>query len=206
MQTPGYTKAVDLWSLGCVTAVLLTGGSPFTDPATEEYSQALANKCDLAKLEMNHDWRSSSHRAKDFVRHLLVRDEALRFDVEQALAHHWFTNIYQKSAFQEVYKRSIQDWRPVVRKGQVGTRHELSQLRKIKQAHKAALRPAEHPYKPYERSMAAKIYRSRGRSGFDSSAQVKHIPGRSSRNVETSSCLASRKTCLLSPTLTDPEL
>ena len=67
----GYTKAVDLWSLGCVTVVLLTGGYPFFEAGSGEYSERLASDCNLDVLEKSQSWRDVGARPKAFVKGLL---------------------------------------------------------------------------------------------------------------------------------------
>ncbi|KAJ5176749.1 uncharacterized protein N7482_002626 [Penicillium canariense] len=101
----GYTKAVDMWSLGCVTAVLLIGNTPFDDPCRSTSKDLMNLESEMRKLEI-------SSRPKDFIRRLLVRDETQRMDVKHALRHSWFTDPECKSRYEEIYKRSIQSWNP----------------------------------------------------------------------------------------------
>ncbi|KAG2016763.1 hypothetical protein GB937_006243 [Aspergillus fischeri] len=108
----GYTKAVDLWSLGCVTTVLLTGEPPFSTPLPKCGTSQGNRQGALDSLEANLTCNMIGKRAKDFVLRLLVFDEAKRMDVKQALDHCWFTNPAHKEAFEALYKRSIRDWKP----------------------------------------------------------------------------------------------
>ncbi|KAA8641836.1 FHA domain-containing serine/threonine-protein kinase [Aspergillus tanneri] len=111
----GYTKAVDLWSLGCVTAVLLTGEIPFKDAfATSPIDISRTQGID--QLEANLKWNNAGKRAADFVRRLLVFDETERMNVKQALHHSWFSNSAHRNEFEALYKRSIGNWKPRVRK------------------------------------------------------------------------------------------
>ncbi|OJJ48268.1 hypothetical protein ASPZODRAFT_92708 [Penicilliopsis zonata CBS 506.65] len=112
LSKSGYTKAVDLWSVGCIAAVLLTGGSPFRDPSTYEYSVERARRCDLELLEMDLRRVHAGKRATDFIRRLLVLDEMERMDVKQAVQHNWFTNAAHRQGFEELYRRAIQNWEP----------------------------------------------------------------------------------------------
>lgn len=112
----GYTKAVDLWSLGCVTAVLLTGESPFRDPALNQPVQ-FPKSNDFEKLEGSMEWHSIGPRARDFVHQLLLIDEGKRMTVRQALRHSWFTNRVHKREFEALYRRSTKDWKPRVHQG-----------------------------------------------------------------------------------------
>lgn len=111
-STSGYTKAVDMWSLGCLTTVLLTGGSPFLNPETMQYSESLSLSANLEMLESDRDWLTVGARAKDFVRRLLVLDETQRMTAKEALAHNWFANRAHRKGFEEVYARAIKGWRP----------------------------------------------------------------------------------------------
>lgn len=101
----GYTKAVDMWSLGCVAAVLLVGNTPFDDPCRSLLS-------DLMNLDLDMDALGITSRAKDFVCRLLVEDETQRMDVKQALRHAWFTNRRQAKWFKGMYNTAIQGWKP----------------------------------------------------------------------------------------------
>ncbi|KAB8236015.1 kinase-like domain-containing protein [Aspergillus alliaceus] len=115
-STQGYTKAVDLWSLGCVTAVLLTGDIPFKNSLTADPT-GLARRNDLEKLEADLDWNKTGQRARDFVHKLLVFDEAKRMDVSQSLNHSWFTNPAHRGEFEALYQRAIRHWRPRTHEG-----------------------------------------------------------------------------------------
>ncbi|KAL4900162.1 hypothetical protein BDW74DRAFT_182923 [Aspergillus multicolor] len=106
----GYTKAADLWSLGCLAAVLLTGEPVFDhDPKVREVGCRLRA---INDLEMRMNRLNIGERAQNFVFRLLQHDVSKRMDVKQALQHSWFTNPSHKADFEAVYKRSIRDWKP----------------------------------------------------------------------------------------------
>ncbi|KAJ5619217.1 hypothetical protein N7510_003201 [Penicillium lagena] len=100
----GYTKAVDLWSLGCVTAVVLTGYTPFNEPFNSIPS-------DLEDLEDELDRLNTGPLARNFLRKLLVTDEERRLEVKQALRHSWFTNVEHARRFEELYRTIVREWR-----------------------------------------------------------------------------------------------
>ncbi|KAF7591258.1 Meiosis-specific serine/threonine-protein kinase mek1 [Aspergillus hancockii] len=116
MHKYSYTKAIDMWSLGCVTAVLLTGSIPFESSLKADATE-LTQTNELKRLEAYMNWNKTGNRARDFVLKLLVVDEAKRMDVKQALRHDWFTNPAQKKDFEALYRRSIRDWKPRTHKG-----------------------------------------------------------------------------------------
>jgi hypothetical protein len=49
---------------------------------------------------------------KDFIKRLLVLAEDDRLTASEALAHAWFSNDYYTEDLQDLYTRSVQDWRP----------------------------------------------------------------------------------------------
>lgn len=101
-----------MWALGCVTVVLLTGGSAFLNPATGIYSEQLARSCDLSILKNSPQWKNIRSRPKTFVARLLVLDEDGRMTAAEALKHDWFSNEVHKTNFEELYQRTIKHWRP----------------------------------------------------------------------------------------------
>ena len=119
MTAKGYTEAVDLWSLGCVTAALLTGATPFVSsepqsPTDRKPSYAVivdaAFTCDLTKLDTSEAWRNVGPNAKSFVRGLLVLDETSRLTADEALNHVWYS--YLEEDFEKLYNFTIRHWNP----------------------------------------------------------------------------------------------
>ncbi|KAI9714899.1 MAG: hypothetical protein M1820_000188 [Bogoriella megaspora] len=113
----GYSKAIDLWSIGTITASMLTGDTLFTNRFDPEYIRnpkkviiGLAAQCNLDELDSSIQWRRVGHRVKDFVRKLLVLDEGKRLTAKQALQHRWFTNRKHRQSFDSIYQKSIKDW------------------------------------------------------------------------------------------------
>ena len=56
------------------------------------------------------EWTAISHRAKDFVRSLLVLDEKARMTAEQALEHQWFMDQVSREILDDLYQRTIRGW------------------------------------------------------------------------------------------------
>ncbi|KAJ5983535.1 hypothetical protein N7481_005634 [Penicillium waksmanii] len=101
----GYTKAIDLWSLGCVTTVIVAGYSPF-----DEGKRFGQDELDILEDELIS--LGASEEATDFIYRLLILDEVERMDVKQALQHGWFTNPRYQPMLDKLYQRAIQDWVP----------------------------------------------------------------------------------------------
>jgi pheromone a factor receptor len=117
----GYSKAVDMWSVGSITAAVLTGDVIFTDRGHPDYEKnpfeiivGLAAQCDISIIddEDHPAWSKVGNMPKDFITKLLVLREEGRLTATQALAHPWFSNPRHAPEFEALYKRSIRDWKP----------------------------------------------------------------------------------------------
>lgn len=81
-----YSKAVDCWSIGVITYILLCGYPPFY----EETESKLFEKIKEGYYEFESPfWDDISESAKDFIRHLLEKNPKTRFTCEEALRHPW---------------------------------------------------------------------------------------------------------------------
>uniref|UniRef100_A0A5F9C9R3 Calcium/calmodulin-dependent protein kinase type 1G n=1 Tax=Oryctolagus cuniculus TaxID=9986 RepID=A0A5F9C9R3_RABIT len=81
-----YSKAVDCWSIGVITYILLCGYPPFY----EETESKLFEKIKEGSYEFESPfWDDISESAKDFICHLLEKDPNERYTCEKALRHPW---------------------------------------------------------------------------------------------------------------------
>ncbi|CAE7414961.1 CPK3 [Symbiodinium microadriaticum] len=80
-----YSSKCDLWSLGVIVYILLSGCMPF---AGSEQHQIVCIMSGMYDME-DEEWTPVSAAAKDFVRKLLVVDPAKRMSADEALAHEW---------------------------------------------------------------------------------------------------------------------
>ncbi|KAA1476373.1 Pkinase-domain-containing protein [Dentipellis sp. KUC8613] len=88
LNQKGHGKAVDLWSTGIITYVILCGYSPFRSDDVKE----LVRETTAAKIEFHERyWKNVSDDAKSFIRALLNPDPAQRPAAVDALAHPWLT-------------------------------------------------------------------------------------------------------------------
>ncbi|XP_071783482.1 death-associated protein kinase 2 isoform X2 [Centroberyx gerrardi] len=87
------STAVDIWSIGVITYILLSGLSPFQGEADEE---TLRNV-----IAMNYEFEeryfsTTSAMAKDFIQKLLVKNPNDRLTAEECLLHPWIKPITRK--------------------------------------------------------------------------------------------------------------
>uniref|UniRef100_A0A8C6WZG6 Calcium/calmodulin-dependent protein kinase Ia n=1 Tax=Neogobius melanostomus TaxID=47308 RepID=A0A8C6WZG6_9GOBI len=81
-----YSKAVDCWSIGVISYILLCGYPPFYD----ENDAKLFEQILKAEYEFDSPyWDDISDSAKDFICHMMEKDPAKRYTCEQALQHPW---------------------------------------------------------------------------------------------------------------------
>ncbi|XP_054982272.1 calcium/calmodulin-dependent protein kinase type 1G isoform X3 [Sorex araneus] len=79
-----YSKAVDCWSIGVITYILLCGYPPFY----EETESKLFEKIKEGYYEFESPfWDDISESAKDFICHLLEKDPEERYTCDKALRH-----------------------------------------------------------------------------------------------------------------------
>ncbi|EPX73313.1 CAMK/RAD53 protein kinase Mek1 [Schizosaccharomyces octosporus yFS286] len=88
----GYGKEVDIWSLGIIMYLLLSGNSPiFSMEGNIVFEDAI--------------WRTVSRQAKDLICSFLQKEPSERPTVEEALEHPWFYR--HKSRLDKLYKTRI---------------------------------------------------------------------------------------------------
>uniref|UniRef100_A0A8C4I8E2 non-specific serine/threonine protein kinase n=1 Tax=Dicentrarchus labrax TaxID=13489 RepID=A0A8C4I8E2_DICLA len=76
----------DMWSIGVITYILLSGASPFLGDTKQE---TLGN---ISAMNYDFDeelFSSTSELAKSFIRQLLEKDTRKRMTIQEALNHHW---------------------------------------------------------------------------------------------------------------------
>ncbi|RAH75791.1 kinase-like protein [Aspergillus japonicus CBS 114.51] len=106
-----YTKAVDMWSLGCVATILLTG-ELVPDSSFESWADFVAQDTTMFKLLSFFYVQKLRIRAQNFICRLLEMAEDKRMTAKEALEHEWFSNRSHGTSFQDLYSRACKGWVP----------------------------------------------------------------------------------------------
>jgi serine/threonine protein kinase/Ca2+-binding EF-hand superfamily protein len=89
LQTKGYNREVDMWSIGTVVYVMLRGKLPFYD----KDRQVLIHKVTHAQVDFSEKfWDKLTPYAVEFLKKLLVKDPEKRYTADQALQDPWIKN------------------------------------------------------------------------------------------------------------------
>ncbi|KAG9681366.1 kinase-like protein, partial [Aureobasidium melanogenum] len=116
-ENKGYSSAIDLWSVGCVSALMLTGSLAFNHRDGEQdigqINSRSVSAYDLTQIDQGkQSWEGVPKRAREFVMSLLVLQEDKRSTAKKALEHSWFTNHICSEGYDAVYEKSTRDWKP----------------------------------------------------------------------------------------------
>jgi len=100
-----YSKAVDMWSIGITTYLLLSARLPFDD----EFSKSeIARQTIHDPIYWGSIWKKLSFEAKMFVDDLLQKDPEKRITIKQALEHPWIIKFNTKTPTEERKKTTTQ--------------------------------------------------------------------------------------------------
>eukprot|EP01022_Parablepharisma_sp_SALTPOND_P005623 TRINITY_DN1230_c0_g1_i1.p1 TRINITY_DN1230_c0_g1~~TRINITY_DN1230_c0_g1_i1.p1 ORF type:complete len:1000 (+),score=80.24 TRINITY_DN1230_c0_g1_i1:84-3002(+) len=86
LKTFSYTKACDIWSLGIILHILLSGYIPIEGRSRQEVFLSI----EAFKEPTFVGWNNVSSNAKDLVRRMLQPDPKKRITAADALKHPWF--------------------------------------------------------------------------------------------------------------------
>ncbi|XP_041954947.1 myosin light chain kinase 2, skeletal/cardiac muscle isoform X1 [Alosa sapidissima] len=93
----------DMWSLGVITYMLLSGLSPFLG---DDDTQTLNNVVMVNWYFDEDAFEHISAEAKDFISNLLIKEKSGRFSAAQCLKHPWLNNISEKAKYSNIVLKS----------------------------------------------------------------------------------------------------
>ncbi|XP_041253174.1 death-associated protein kinase 2-like isoform X3 [Onychostruthus taczanowskii] len=89
------SPATDMWSIGVITYILLSGLSPFQgETDAETLSKVVAGAYEFEE----RCFSQTSEMAKDFIRQLLVKEPERRMSAAECLVHPWIKPLSRKQA------------------------------------------------------------------------------------------------------------
>lgn len=112
--------SADLWSLGVLTACLLTGSAliPSNDISQLSRHQIANHFNSIRENQIGKRWQSMRSTALQFIKGLLALVPAQRMSASEALQHPWYTMPATEAAMIEIgHQRVIRSWER--RKGDV---------------------------------------------------------------------------------------
>uniref|UniRef100_A0A3Q2DB32 Serine/threonine-protein kinase n=1 Tax=Cyprinodon variegatus TaxID=28743 RepID=A0A3Q2DB32_CYPVA len=84
LRSKGYNRSLDMWSVGVIVYVSLSGTFPFNED--EDINDQIQN---AAFMYPPNPWKEISEEAKDLINNLLQVKMRKRFSVDKSLSHPW---------------------------------------------------------------------------------------------------------------------
>ncbi|CAI2730402.1 unnamed protein product [Schistosoma spindalis] len=85
-----YDKSCDIWSLGIITYILLSGCPPFFSQNGQPISPGMKSKIRAGKYDFpDAQWKSVSKSAKDLIKSLLLTEPDRRPTIREVMNNHW---------------------------------------------------------------------------------------------------------------------
>ncbi|CAD7704054.1 unnamed protein product [Ostreobium quekettii] len=111
-----YGKTVDMWGVGVILYILLSGSPPFWD----QNEMVMYSKIKAGDFSLEDKvWKKVSSSAKDLVQKLLTVDPNNRLTVGGALKHKWITDSVSSTPLDDA-RKNMEDKSPMFKLRQAG--------------------------------------------------------------------------------------
>ncbi|VDO50251.1 unnamed protein product [Schistosoma margrebowiei] len=100
-----YDKTIDLWALGILLYIMLSGDDPYKSKSGSDLYRAILH-CDIEFKSPS--WKSISLDAQDVVKRLLVVDPKLRIITPHLLNHQWFIMINENEKHLDLVQEKLE--------------------------------------------------------------------------------------------------
>jgi len=94
-----YDEKCDLWSIGAITYIMLSGEPPFSGKSNNEIFKKIMNE-DISFEKSK--WKNISAEAKNFIKECMAKNPDKRIRAQKAFEHPWF-----KSINEEVHSQNL---------------------------------------------------------------------------------------------------
>ena len=102
-----YLEKSDVWSVGIILHIALTGKVPFDGKTDEEINYKIAN---IPYNNLDPRLLAHSSEVKDLLEKLLEKDINKRFTANEALNHEWFQKYNGRALFSNFHQDEIQQY------------------------------------------------------------------------------------------------
>ncbi|XP_070709460.1 serine/threonine-protein kinase H1-like [Pempheris klunzingeri] len=103
-----YSCGVDMWALGVITYIVLSGSMPFEDDSRTRLYRSIVR----GRYSFHGDpWPSVSDLAKDFIQRLLLLDPTTRLTANHAIHHPWVITMAASSSMRNLHRSISQNLR-----------------------------------------------------------------------------------------------
>ncbi|EPB83219.1 CAMK protein kinase [Mucor circinelloides 1006PhL] len=109
LESKGYGKEIDIWSLGVLLFTALATSTPFLqgDDNKEEDRKRLQDQIKSGQLDYSMPvWEEISADAKDLIDNMILVDKKKRFTIQQVIEHKWLKNIESEEALKAGLRRN----------------------------------------------------------------------------------------------------
>lgn len=97
LQNQEMTQAMDMWSLGCLLYILISGRHPFDLIGTSSEEQIVRRVTTESVSFVHPVWTRVPQKVQELVRGLLEKDPHARFSVDDVLSHESVLNAVRKN-------------------------------------------------------------------------------------------------------------